>query len=128
MNKPLCRWTTVTIEGMPSRTLFRYEKLADFCFFCGRLNHLDMDCLFIPPSGKKYYGPWLWANNQNPISLTDITLELDRLNSVAPDLPLSHSPRTPINQNKNLEVAAPEHFNYKGKDRIISLIPFGKLS
>lgn len=94
VKKPLCQWASINIEGASSRTIFRYEKIADFCFYCGRLNHQDKDCQSIPPNGKKYYGPWMRPNGQNPITLTEIAAELNRLNSKIPDLPLNQSPRT----------------------------------
>lgn len=43
INKPLVRWTNIDIEGTSCRIIFRYEKLTVFCYFCGRLNHLDKD-------------------------------------------------------------------------------------
>lgn len=89
INKPLCRWTLVNIEGTPCHIIFRYKKLADLCYFYGRLSHLDKDCQLIQPDGKKYYGPWLWVNDQNPISMKEILMELDHLNSKLPDLPLN---------------------------------------
>lgn len=48
--------------------VFRYEKLGDFCFICGRLDHIDKDCpnLFSDEYAglweKKQYPPWLRAD------------------------------------------------------------------
>jgi hypothetical protein len=49
---------------------FKYERLSDFCFHCGRLGHLQTECHFEPPTeqdlkwdvGPKGYGPWLQAD------------------------------------------------------------------
>lgn len=61
VNKPLYRWTTVEIEGDTCTVIFRYEKIVDLCFYCGRLNNLDKDCNFIPTNGKRSYGAWMRA-------------------------------------------------------------------
>lgn len=102
VNKPLCRWTTVDIEGDTCRVYFRYEKIVDLCFYCGRLNHLDKDCNFIPPSRKKAFEPWMRANGQDPITVSEIEGDLERLNSMPPEQQLNQMPRTPT--SKNLEI------------------------
>lgn len=53
LDKPLVRWTNVNIGGTLCRVFFRYEKLADFCFGCGRLDHVDRDCKTLQTDGKK---------------------------------------------------------------------------
>lgn len=55
--KPLLRWTTVSFGGVLYKVLFRYEKLADFCYLCGRLNYLEKHCVWSHPDGLRYYGP-----------------------------------------------------------------------
>lgn len=64
-DKPLLRWTSVKIEGTLNRATFRFEKLVDMCYYCGRLDHLEKDCHFILSDGKRYNGPWLRANDQH---------------------------------------------------------------
>lgn len=45
--KPLMRGSIVNFKGSSSKVIFRYEKLGDFCFICGKLDHVDRDCLSI---------------------------------------------------------------------------------
>ncbi|KNA02900.1 hypothetical protein SOVF_214260, partial [Spinacia oleracea] len=45
----------------------QYERLEDFCFYCGRLDHVDRDCQApLPDGGMKAvvyeYGPWLGSS------------------------------------------------------------------
>lgn len=115
-------------RGISSIIIFRYEKVVDLYFSCGRLNHQDKDYTFIPPNGKKCYGPWMRASGQNPILLSEIAVELDRLNATIPDLPLSKSPKTPV--SKALAITPQPQQDpqkQKMKMRQISSIPFDKL-
>lgn len=79
IHKPLVRWTNANIGGSLCRIFFRYEKLADFCFFCGTLDHVDRECKAMIPNGKKHFGPWLRANGQHSISLKEIAVDLDHI-------------------------------------------------
>ncbi|KAM1165223.1 hypothetical protein PS2_024429 [Malus domestica] len=41
---------------------FRYERLQDFCYKCGRVDHLNTECHFdLNPGGEAGYGDWLKA-------------------------------------------------------------------
>lgn len=95
INKPLIRWTNVNIEGSLRRIFLRYEKLANFCQFCGHLDHVDRECKVMIPDEKKHFGPWLRANAQNPISLKKIALDIERINPKPQPLFINQSPRTP---------------------------------
>lgn len=60
--------------------IFRYKKLCDFCFICGKLDHIDRDC----PSAytnesdfvcdKKQYDSWLKADSLKGVSLEEINM------------------------------------------------------
>lgn len=59
-------------EGDDFLIQFKYERLSDFCFNCGRLDHITGRCLFGEPAtvttahgaSAKLYGPWLRAENE----------------------------------------------------------------
>lgn len=99
IHKPLLRWTNVNIGGTPCRIMFRYEKLAEFCYYCGPLDHMDKNCKHTHPDEMQFYGHWLRANGQNPTNMKEIAAELDRLNPKKPTPLLSQSPRTPTNRD-----------------------------
>lgn len=61
--------------------MFRYEKLADFCYMCGRLDHLVKACTYAHLDGLRYYGLWLRAKGQNPTSFEEAAGDLNRLNA-----------------------------------------------
>lgn len=57
VRKPLVRWINMNIGGVSRKVMFRYEKLADFCYACGRLDHLVKHCAYSHPDGLSYYDP-----------------------------------------------------------------------
>lgn len=44
VTKPLVRGTKVEFDGNVSIVIFLYEKLCEFCFICGKLDHVEKDC------------------------------------------------------------------------------------
>lgn len=99
VSKPLLRWTSVNFGGESSRVILRYKKLANFCYICGQLDHLEKDCSLFHPNALRYYGPWLRGNSHNPVSWNDVISNLNWLNTnkTSPGA-ISTSPRTPINK------------------------------
>lgn len=63
VTRPLCRGSTISTGSIKTKVLFRYEKLSDFCYFCGILDHVDKDCptlfesLDLETMGRRQYGP-----------------------------------------------------------------------
>ena len=42
---PLCRGRVITLEGGgKSWVSFKYERLSNLCYWCGRLSHDDKNC------------------------------------------------------------------------------------
>ena len=67
-SKPLKRGKMLFVpRGSKVLAMFRYEHLPDFCYICGRLDHLEQDCdvvVRLKKKGKKAqreYGSWLRA-------------------------------------------------------------------
>ncbi|KAL0439965.1 UNVERIFIED_CONTAM: hypothetical protein Slati_2479500 [Sesamum latifolium] len=74
VNKPLRRVLKLrTALGDELLISFTYERFPNFCYLCGRLNHLSKSCDkqlkadFIDPRKDTPFGPWLKANNPNNI-------------------------------------------------------------
>ncbi|XP_021770650.1 uncharacterized protein At4g02000-like [Chenopodium quinoa] len=45
ITKPLRRGMKVVVEtGSTKWVGFKYERLGDFCYYCGRIGHTDKDC------------------------------------------------------------------------------------
>lgn len=73
-SEPLKRGSSLTVSGGGSQKVaFRYEKLPDFCYVCGILNHTEQDCpkaINRKKEGKtveRGYDPWLRADGQRLI-------------------------------------------------------------
>ena len=68
ITKPLCRGRMVRIGG-PSTVWveFKYERLPIFCYWCGKVDHDERDCMLwirskeVLKADEKQYGPWLRA-------------------------------------------------------------------
>ena len=45
INKPLKRGSKIALSGGESiLAIFKYERLPDFCYICGRLTHQELEC------------------------------------------------------------------------------------
>lgn len=99
VTKPLLRWTSINFGNALYRVLFRYKKLADFCYVCGQLDHKEKHYVLFHPDGLRYYGSRLRANGTNLISLNKVITELNQLNTIKspPGLKAS-SPLTPTSK------------------------------
>ncbi|KAL2892811.1 Retrotransposon Gag-like protein 3 [Bienertia sinuspersici] len=69
VDKPLRRgFKIATMQNWTKWVDIKYERLGDFCFYCGRIGHIDRDCSFIEEDEEMRkslvykYGPWLKAS------------------------------------------------------------------
>jgi hypothetical protein len=68
VHKPLCRGRKIGIgDNKEILVSFKYEKLPNFCYWCGLITHCDKDCSFwlrnrdTLEASKQQYGAWLRA-------------------------------------------------------------------
>ena len=80
--KPLCRGRKIATNADEFIWVaFKYEKLPNFCYWCGRVSHVDKECeIWLASKGKltqeqQEYGAWLCAlpHNSGKISVTTVS-------------------------------------------------------
>ena len=66
IDQPLCRGRKVWLEGTRDHWVsFKFERLPNCCYWCGRVTHGDRDCVLwlqskgTLPTESQQYGPWL---------------------------------------------------------------------
>ena len=81
VTRPLCRGRMIKMEeGKKSWAAFRYERLPNFCYRCGCLDHAEKDCDVglrqrnIDSSDGFQYGAWLRAEMDHPLRKTVIVV------------------------------------------------------
>jgi hypothetical protein len=79
INKPLCRGRKIGLaNGKDSWATFRYERLPNFCYWCGMLTHGEKDCDFWLRNHStlhqedQAYGAWLRAPGNRPYRKVEI--------------------------------------------------------
>ncbi len=82
VTKPLCRGRKARLEkGHETWISFKYERLPNFCYWCGLLSNSDKDC---PQwllnkeelrAEDQQFGPWLRAVNERPWRKTKIKVD-----------------------------------------------------
>ena len=72
ITKPLCRGRKLALSnGDESWVSFKYERLPNVCYWCGRLTHHDKECSLWQKRkgtlkvGDQQFGSWLRANTPN---------------------------------------------------------------
>lgn len=46
LEKPLKKETTLKNKGVMFKVRFKFERLMDFCYGCGKIRHLLKDCTY----------------------------------------------------------------------------------
>jgi hypothetical protein len=79
ISKPLCRGRKARLSaGNETWIAFRYERLPNFCYWCGMLTHGDRDCeRWLRSKGTlrredQQYGTWLRAEVGKPIRRVEV--------------------------------------------------------
>lgn len=72
VTKPLCRGRKIALSGgSDSWVSFRYERLPNLCYWCGKLTHMERECpIWLKGKGvltekDPQFGPWLRALTPN---------------------------------------------------------------
>ena len=78
---PLCRGRVVSLEeGKKTWITFKYERLPNICYWCGRLDHNDRDCnIWLDSEGsllesQKQFGPYVRAPPFSPVRRTVVAV------------------------------------------------------
>ena len=79
ISKPLCRGRKARLfAGKETWISFKYERLPNFCYWCGLLTHGDRDCeKWLRSKGTlrredQQYGAWLRASVERPIRRVEV--------------------------------------------------------
>ncbi|KAL8518815.1 hypothetical protein ACS0TY_009967 [Phlomoides rotata] len=105
VSEPLYRGTYVNVRGNRNFVALRYECLSDFCFQCGKLDHVERDCPLTYHStdnngGRKAFELWLRADGPKMPHLEEIECRVI-LNAVG-DLSWSESQTNRKNKGKEV--------------------------
>lgn len=82
ITKSLARGSKVVFNGKSYVVVFRYEKLNEFCYVCGKLDHLERDCpmVFVEEGisikDRRRYQSWLKADGFKGITMEDFSKNL----------------------------------------------------
>ncbi|CAH9109974.1 unnamed protein product [Cuscuta europaea] len=75
IRKPLKKGTTLKKGGIGHWVDFKYEKLPNFCFICGIIDHSDKFCLVVYEGDNtlldKFYGVHLRAGGRGRLVLLE---------------------------------------------------------
>ena len=79
ISQPLCRGRKARLlAGKETLISFKYERLPNFCYWCGRLTHGDRDCeWWLRSKGTlrredQQYGAWMRAAVEKPIRRVEV--------------------------------------------------------
>ncbi len=68
ITKPLCKGRKISVDDNSERWIsFKYERLPNFCYWCGRVTHGEKDCSIWLANKNTFrqsdqqFGPWMRA-------------------------------------------------------------------
>jgi hypothetical protein len=82
ITKPLCRGRKIRLEkGKELWISFKYERLPNFCYWCGHVSHSDKDCPYWLRNKdslrieEQQFGQWLRASTERPWRKMEVKVE-----------------------------------------------------
>ena len=82
ISKPLCRGRKARFEkGRETWVSFKYERLPNFCYWCGCVTHSEKDCSFWLCNKNslrvedQQFGPWMRAPMERPWRKVEVKVE-----------------------------------------------------
>jgi hypothetical protein len=82
VEEPLCRGRKISFDGNSEVwASFKYERLPNYCYWCGRLSHTEGDCpTWLESQGTlkkedQQFGAWLRASNDRLSRTVTVTVE-----------------------------------------------------
>ncbi len=126
ITKPLCRGRKARFEkDRETWIAFRYERLPNFCYWCGHVTHSDKDCPYWLRNKdslrleEQQFGPWLRASNDRPWRKMEVKIDgiarKPPTRQKPPHTPPPHSqPQTaiPTSPTKNTSTAHPDQTHH----------------
>ncbi len=82
ITKPLCRGRKIKLDLTSARWVsFKYERLPNFCYWCGCVTHGERDCAYWLANKitlkqiDQQFGPWMRATKDNGFRRTTVDVE-----------------------------------------------------
>lgn len=82
ITKPLCCGRKIKLDSTPARWVsFKYERLPNFCYWCGCVTHGERDCAYWLANKitlkqiDQQFGPWMRATMDNGFRWTTVDVE-----------------------------------------------------
>ena len=118
VSKPLKRGKVLSVPGNgKALAMFRYERLPDFCYICGILDHQEQDCdkaVQLKKEGKKAnreYGTWLRAEGPTFNTYKTGMADSRSVGESFSSLPTNQKGKQKISLKENVASSGEKHTN-----------------